>query len=233
MKKRTGRPAKAAPPQARASLGLKVTSELKERLETAAAQSGRTQSQEAERRLEQSFHNESLLFEVMELAFGTKCAALFLLFGRVANSVGPPCALANTGSFVAAQNWMDDPHAYDEVVRGFLLIISQRKPPGISTITPANHPGKEFAQQLIANLASGECNVAGARSAAVAAYDQAKQKPRRGAAPGEIAQHMLAQTERLRLEDEYNRALADERWLINARKIGPLGKAASSDEGAR
>jgi hypothetical protein len=53
--RRTGRPTKPPPPGKRASLGLKVTAEIKQKIEAAAQANGRTQSQEAESRLERSF----------------------------------------------------------------------------------------------------------------------------------------------------------------------------------
>lgn len=54
-----GRPIKAPTPGTRVSLGLKVTPEIKRRLDQAARDSGRTQSQEAELRIEQSFRNDN------------------------------------------------------------------------------------------------------------------------------------------------------------------------------
>jgi hypothetical protein len=68
--KRIGRPTKPAAPGTRVSLGLKVTGEIKKRLEDAALASGRTQSQEAEFRLENSFRDEAMAISVLELAFG-------------------------------------------------------------------------------------------------------------------------------------------------------------------
>lgn len=58
-KRKVGRPLKEAEPGKRASLGLRVTAETKARLEIAAAASGRSQSQEAEIRLEASFRDEA------------------------------------------------------------------------------------------------------------------------------------------------------------------------------
>ncbi len=57
---RRGRPTKDPKPGQKASLGLKVTADLKKRLEMAAKQSGRTQSQEAEVRLERTFTDDDL-----------------------------------------------------------------------------------------------------------------------------------------------------------------------------
>jgi hypothetical protein len=53
-----GRPAKAAIEGQRNALGLRVTADLKRKLEESAAAFGRSQSQEAEFRLEQSFRDE-------------------------------------------------------------------------------------------------------------------------------------------------------------------------------
>ena len=64
--KRAGRPTKQAEPGTRVSLGLKVTPEMKRRLDEAAKQSGRTQSQEAEMRLELSFDREIMVQRVVE-----------------------------------------------------------------------------------------------------------------------------------------------------------------------
>lgn len=52
---RTGRPLKAGVPGTRVSLGLRVTTDLKFRLDEAVVKSGRSQSQEVEIRLERSF----------------------------------------------------------------------------------------------------------------------------------------------------------------------------------
>ena len=56
--KRAGRPKRQPNPGERVPLGLRVTPELKTRLDDAANQSGRSQSQEAELRLEQSFRQD-------------------------------------------------------------------------------------------------------------------------------------------------------------------------------
>jgi poly-D-alanine transfer protein DltD len=57
--KKIGRPLKVAEPGTRISLGLKVTAEIKQKLDEAAKQSGRTQSQEAEFRLNRDFWSEA------------------------------------------------------------------------------------------------------------------------------------------------------------------------------
>lgn len=57
-RKRLGRPMKPPTPGERTPLGLRVTAETKRKLEAAAIESGRSLSQEAELRLEQSFERE-------------------------------------------------------------------------------------------------------------------------------------------------------------------------------
>ncbi len=59
-KKRVGRPTKPGTAGQRNSLGLRVTAEIKRKLEAAALKSGRSQSQEAEFRIEQSFKARGL-----------------------------------------------------------------------------------------------------------------------------------------------------------------------------
>jgi len=60
MSKR-GRPAKGCEPGPRVPLSLRVTPEAKRRLDAAATLSGRSQSQEAEIRIEQTFWLEELI----------------------------------------------------------------------------------------------------------------------------------------------------------------------------
>jgi hypothetical protein len=59
-KKRIGRPTKPGTAGQRVSLGLRVMAETKRKLEAAAIKSGRSQSQEAEFRIEQSFLKEEV-----------------------------------------------------------------------------------------------------------------------------------------------------------------------------
>lgn len=73
--KRGGRPKTRQPrPGERVHLGLRVSPELKRRLERAAEQSTRSLSQEVEFRLEQSFQSERFLEDVrkvIEVQLGT------------------------------------------------------------------------------------------------------------------------------------------------------------------
>ena len=61
MEKRRGRPFVAATPGERTALSLRVTAETKQKLEAVALETGRSISQEAEIRIEQSFEREWIL----------------------------------------------------------------------------------------------------------------------------------------------------------------------------
>jgi TraY domain-containing protein len=72
----------------RVPLSLRVTPEMKARLDKAALKSGRSQSQEAEFRLERSFDHEGLLKEVLTLAYGERGARFLMRLGPVITAQG-------------------------------------------------------------------------------------------------------------------------------------------------
>jgi len=74
-------PKREAEPGERFQLGIRVTAELKRKLDAAAEQSGRSQSQEAELRLEHTFDRQGLLSEVLTLAYGKRAADDLMLLG--------------------------------------------------------------------------------------------------------------------------------------------------------
>jgi hypothetical protein len=80
--KRLGRPPKAPTPGKRVALGLKVTSEIKQRLDEEARKSGRTQSQQAELMIERSFTQEAAFggAEMRQMAY--LMASSFALAGQ-------------------------------------------------------------------------------------------------------------------------------------------------------
>src|SRR3954469_5227776 len=80
---RPGRKARPANRGQRVSLGLKVTPTVKNLVDAAAKESGRTQSQESEARLEASFLNQRLLDETLDIAYGRKNSAVLQLIAEV------------------------------------------------------------------------------------------------------------------------------------------------------
>jgi hypothetical protein len=63
-------------------LSLRVTPQLKARLDAAADETGRSQTQEIEFRLERSFDRQDLLLDVLANAFGPQTAELLVVLGR-------------------------------------------------------------------------------------------------------------------------------------------------------
>jgi hypothetical protein len=82
-----GRPTQEATPGTKVSLGLTVTADLKARLDEEAQRTGRTQSQEAQWRLELSFDRQDLLNEVLTLAYGPQTAALLSVLGHAVSMI--------------------------------------------------------------------------------------------------------------------------------------------------
>lgn len=134
-RKRIGRPRKAPTPGSRVSLGLKVTPDIKHRLDQAAQTNGRTQSQEAEHRLQQTFEREDLLSHVLELSYGSRLAGITIL-------VAETMWRAGSGSVVHSaleggetndlrermQDWPSDPAAFDQAIQGVFSVLKWARP---------------------------------------------------------------------------------------------------------
>ena len=133
--KRRGRPPEAAVAGERFSLGLKVTADIKERVDQAARESGRTQSQEAEYRLQGSFDREDLLSDVLALAYGKYVAGILLMLGYAIDAAGRGASSIRTVG--GARDWINDPHAFDQAVRAALHIFDALRPEG--TVSPEQY----------------------------------------------------------------------------------------------
>ncbi len=144
-----GRPTKAPPPGAKASLGLKVTASLKARLEQAAEASGRTQSQEAEYRLERSFERQDLLVDLLSTAFGQKPAGYMMLMmiafsdaGRAAGHLVDPVG-------TQLKDWTEDEWAKNEAWKALRKVAEGYFVPG-EYDAPIKVPkgGREFKKEI-------------------------------------------------------------------------------------
>jgi hypothetical protein len=135
-----GRKARVAQPGTRAALGLRVTHAVKNQLDTAAKQNGRTQSQEAEVRLENSFRNERVLDEVIDLHFGHANGELLLsVFGAVLNAATEALRTqSHTG------DWIDDP-ATQKAVASLLRSLAA----GLDGSAEPTNPNRTFAELLM------------------------------------------------------------------------------------
>jgi hypothetical protein len=69
-------------------LGIRVTPDMKRRLEEVAHYNGRSQTQEAELRLERSFAREDLLVDALYLRYSREAAGVVLAVGEIMNTVG-------------------------------------------------------------------------------------------------------------------------------------------------
>jgi hypothetical protein len=174
-----GRPTKSASPGERASLGLRVRPEIKEQLERAAEESGRSQSQEAEFRLESSFERSNLHREVLELMYGPQLGAILMMIGSVMGDVGVQAAF--NANFTAGKPWFNDAYAFDQAVRASVRILEALRPEGdpdpppsmvkLETVNPelasiAARIGDRFADVLIEAVAGRGANANLQRGAA-------------------------------------------------------------------
>jgi len=88
------------------SLGLKVTPEIKNKLDAAAKANGRTQSQEAEARIAATFRDADYLDQAATLAYGPALAVMLAVIGR---------AVLEISRFAPfPQSWTDHPNLIDE-----------------------------------------------------------------------------------------------------------------------
>jgi len=129
--RKPGRPRRRQPkPGERVSLGLRVTPEMKRQLDRAAERSGRSQSQEAELRLEQSFRDQGSMINAMELTYGGTASFILRLLGPMMREVGQHAGFAATFTLEGAQNWRANPYAYDQVVRSINALLEKLRPNG-------------------------------------------------------------------------------------------------------
>ena len=146
---RTGRPPKPPVPGERMSLGLKVTAEIKSRLDRAAHESGRTQSQEAELRIARTFERQDLLPEVLTLAYGREAAGLLMMFGLIMRKVGNEYHMGS-GAADDGSRWTDNAVALGNVAHATLALLDAAKPSDRS-VNPDT--GLRCALQLLSAVA--------------------------------------------------------------------------------
>jgi hypothetical protein len=144
-----GRPRREPEPGERVSLGLRVTPELKRVLDEAAASSGRSQSQEAEMRLEHSFDRGRLLSEVMSLAYGRDLAAVLIMLGDAMQIVGEKGGFYTTETVEGVENWLDVPYAFDQAAKAANYVLEVLRPQGEIKMPAAASPEDETHPNLV------------------------------------------------------------------------------------
>ena len=130
-KNKGGRPGRPRAPGERVPLGLRVTVDLKNKLDRASHDSGRSQSQEAELRLESSFRSCRIAIEALELAFGAETAKFMLRVGMMIRSA------SSAGNFITGTMhdddlaaWLENPFVFAAVERGVKRLLEAQRPPG-------------------------------------------------------------------------------------------------------
>src|SRR5258708_34610599 len=118
--------------QLRIPLSMRITPQVREQLVTDAARNGRSLTQEAEFRLEQSFRTQGLLGDVLELAYGPRIAGLLLLFGDLAEEIVHSVQEDDTlkSQFNAAELWPNSPYIYGQVAGAIGESLKLLQPPG-------------------------------------------------------------------------------------------------------
>src|SRR5690242_18402359 len=101
--------------QKRIPLSMRITPGVRERLAEEAEMNGRSITQEAEFRLEQSFARQALLGEVLDLAYGRLPAAILVMIAR---------AMDDAGKSAGFSDWPKNPDAVEHVKEAVCEILS-------------------------------------------------------------------------------------------------------------
>ena len=129
--KRMGRPTKAPRSGERVSLGLRVTADIKTKLDEAARHSARSQSQEAEFRLERTFADDDRLG-------GPQLVELLEAMASAMKITGQTAALAESDKVMNQGQWLRLPYAFDQAAQAAAAVLEQHRPPGERDVPQLN-----------------------------------------------------------------------------------------------
>jgi hypothetical protein len=152
-----GRPRKPPTEGKRSMLGLRVIPEVKDLLDNAAQRNSRTQSQEAELRIELSFRAEQQLAQGLELVYGRQLGGLLTLIGHALREAGRSAGFSATNTLDGAENWMLNAYAFDQAVEAANAILEAARPEGDTsppTFTEASPLGLNLSE-VYRNLGFG------------------------------------------------------------------------------
>jgi hypothetical protein len=167
-KNRGGRPRRRKiKPGDRVPIGLRVTPQMKARIDSAATDSGRSQSQEIEMRLERSFSQEQVAHEIIGAIYGDQIGGMMIMLGAAIKTTGsfatmagilPSAAVAD--SWLGEDSWLKDPFLFDQVSQAVATIVEAHRPPGaILRPDQVQHLPEELgalaAKRFLQLLASG------------------------------------------------------------------------------
>jgi hypothetical protein len=129
--KRRGRPTTPATPGERGTVSLRMTAELKGRIDEEAKSKGRAFSHEAELRLEQSFQKDgSFLSQALELAYGPAIAGVVQVMAAAMSDASRSAVFMEAGNLDNIEQWPSSPYAYDQVMKAAVTVLDQFRPDG-------------------------------------------------------------------------------------------------------
>src|SRR5262249_49795121 len=150
-------------PGERVQLSFRITPELKRRLDETADASGRSQSQEAEFRLERSFARADLLVNALYLRYSREAAGIILAVSEVMNIVSATSmglgrrieARTSDNAFdFAEQRWAAFPASLEAALVAGIAVLAMLRPEEAELVTPqhrrlAIETGAGFLQALV------------------------------------------------------------------------------------
>jgi hypothetical protein len=128
--RRAGRPPVASKLGQKATIGVRITPNLKDELNREAAANDRSLSQEAELRLEFSFRTSGLLAQTLALAYGPRVAGLLMLMGEALNMIGRSKARETSRPDAEWSDWPVSATGFDEAARGVVEVLERLRPSG-------------------------------------------------------------------------------------------------------
>ena len=143
-----GRPRLVPRPHSRVPLGLKVTPEIKLKLDAISRENGRTQSQEAELWLEQAFRDEARAPLLQEAVYGSQTAGLLRLLGETIRQAVPI-----SDHYLRTDDWLSDPQAFAAAAAAIREIVTALQPPGAPPEGTAEW-GRQVARDRLELLAA-------------------------------------------------------------------------------
>lgn len=131
----------------RATVDLKVRMKesLRAQIESAALNHGISMNAEAVARLEQTFRDEGLLPEILDLAYGRETAGLLILLAETVRHVGASSIFLARGgepqtvddaARLLTREWVSDPWAFQQVKTAVFIIFAALQPAGTDEAAP-------------------------------------------------------------------------------------------------
>jgi hypothetical protein len=103
---------------------------MKAKLDYAAELSGRSQSQEFELRLEQSFRDQQLIEDsVLEMVYGRQLAGMLLMIGHAAHSAIRAATYDEAAIAFCDADWLTDPFAFEQFATAVMTVVDGIRPP--------------------------------------------------------------------------------------------------------